>query len=83
VGEQTAIAWTDHTFNPWLGCAKVSDGCKNCYAETLTKGRMGLQVWGRNGLRKVTSGSTWRNPDTWNHENVGRIRQYKHVWRLN
>lgn len=25
--------WTDHTFNPWIGCTKVSDGCKFCYAE--------------------------------------------------
>ena len=32
MGIETAIAWTDHTFNPWIGCAKVSEGCRNCYA---------------------------------------------------
>ncbi len=31
----TAISWTDSTFNPWVGCRKVSAGCDNCYAETL------------------------------------------------
>lgn len=29
----TAIAWTDHTWNPWMGCEKVSPGCAHCYAE--------------------------------------------------
>src|SRR3990172_2238186 len=31
VGEKTAIAWTDKTWNPWMGCHKVSAGCKACY----------------------------------------------------
>lgn len=29
------IEWTDTTWNPVVGCAKVSPGCKNCYAETM------------------------------------------------
>ena len=33
--ENTKIQWAIHTFNPWIGCAKVSDVCKTCYAETL------------------------------------------------
>lgn len=33
--ENSKIAWTHHTFNPWIGCTKVSEDCKNCYAETL------------------------------------------------
>lgn len=33
----TAIEWTDKTWNPTVGCDKVSAGCKNCYAEALTK----------------------------------------------
>lgn len=31
MGENTKIEWTDHTWNPWMGCHKVSHGCKNCY----------------------------------------------------
>lgn len=33
----TSIEWTDKTWNPTVGCDKVSAGCKNCYAEALTK----------------------------------------------
>jgi protein gp37 len=33
----TAIEWTDKTWNPTVGCNKVSPGCKHCYAEVLTK----------------------------------------------
>ena len=32
MGKDSAIAWTDHTFNPWWGCARVSPGCENCMA---------------------------------------------------
>lgn len=31
MGKTTGISWTDATWNPWQGCTKVSDGCKNCY----------------------------------------------------
>ena len=41
MAETTTIEWTDSTWNPWQGCTKVSLGCDNCYAETLTK------RWGR------------------------------------
>jgi protein gp37 len=35
MAETTAIEWTDSTWNPILGCNKVSQGCKNCYAEAF------------------------------------------------
>ena len=35
MSDQTAIEWTDATWNPVTGCTKVSPGCKNCYAERL------------------------------------------------
>jgi len=31
----TKIAWTDKSWNPIIGCSKVSEGCKNCYAEKM------------------------------------------------
>lgn len=37
MGETTAIAWTQHTFNPYWGCTKISPGCDNCYAEAFDK----------------------------------------------
>ena len=33
----TAIQWTDYTWNPVTGCDKVSPGCRNCYAEALSR----------------------------------------------
>lgn len=32
MGAETKIEWTDHTFNAWIGCTKVSEGCRNCYS---------------------------------------------------
>lgn len=33
MADKTGIEWTDATWNPVTGCAKVSQGCKHCYAE--------------------------------------------------
>jgi len=33
----TSIEWTEKTWNPTTGCTKISPGCKNCYAERITK----------------------------------------------
>ena len=37
---ETTIEWTDYTWNPWVGCKKVSAGCLNCYMyrEQLKRG---------------------------------------------
>ena len=61
--ENSKISWCDHTFNPVLGCVKVSDGCKNCYAEQLCTQRMGIDVWGKNATRQRTK--TWGDPVKW------------------
>jgi protein gp37 len=33
----TKIEWTDKTWNPITGCTKISQGCVNCYAETMSR----------------------------------------------
>lgn len=33
--KRSAIEWTDATWNPSIGCDKISTGCKNCYAEVM------------------------------------------------
>jgi|SRR5882724_1168257 len=35
MGDNSAIEWTDATWNPVTGCTKISPGCKHCYAERL------------------------------------------------
>ncbi|MEQ8261725.1 MAG: phage Gp37/Gp68 family protein [Alcanivorax sp.] len=43
------IEWTEQTWNPVVGCTKVSPGCKFCYAETMSKR---LHAMGVNGYEK-------------------------------
>lgn len=45
MARNSGIEWTDHTINFWWGCHKVSAGCANCYAETLSN-RFGKSIWG-------------------------------------
>ena len=67
MGEKTAIEWTDHTFNPWIGCEKVSPACKNCYAEALAR-RYGWAKWGKDEPRSATSDANWRKPLNWDRK---------------
>lgn len=67
MGENSAIEWTTHTFNPWVGCTKVSPGCDHCYAEGWAK-RSGLVTWGAD--RRRTSAANWRKPLKWDAEAV-------------
>lgn len=65
MGKDTAISWTDHTFNPWWGCAKVSPACQHCYAETFSK-RVGQSVWGVDAPRRFFGATHWAEPLKWN-----------------
>jgi protein gp37 len=68
VGENSKIEWTDHTFNPWIGCQKVSPGCDHCYAEAMMDHRYGRVTWGPHGERVRTSDDNWKKPVKWNSE---------------
>jgi protein gp37 len=77
MAETTNIAWTDSTFNPWIGCTNVSPGCDHCYAEADNKRRKWTE-WGPHGQRYRTTPAYWRNPIKWQktadafHEKHGR-----------
>lgn len=73
MGKETGIEWTDHTFNPWWGCSRVSPGCDHCYAETLAK-RFGLG-WGRESPRRFFGESHWREPLNWHRAAVAEMRR--------
>ena len=62
--KDSKIEWTDHTFNLWIGCTKVSPGCANCYAASLDH-RWGHDSWGPGKLRRRTSADYWTQPLTW------------------
>lgn len=68
MAENSAISWTDHTFNPWIRCMKVGPGCDHCYAEAWDA--RGLQKgptrWGAGAPRSRTSAANWQKPRHWN-----------------
>ena len=37
MSDNSAIEWTDATWNPVTGCTKISRGCDNCYAERFSE----------------------------------------------
>ena len=65
MGEFSNIEWTDHTFNPWIGCQRVSPGCDHCYAEAMMDHRYHRVEWGPHGKRDRTSEANWRKPLQW------------------
>ena len=70
MAENSKIEWTDHTFNPWIGCTKISVGpqgaCEHCYAESWAKRTGNAALWA--GSRRRTTSANWRQPLKWNAE---------------
>jgi protein gp37 len=71
VATNSAIEWTEATWNPLTGCTKISPGCKNCYAERLA---LRLQAMGQanyaNGFKLTLQENAidlplrWKKPRT-------------------
>jgi protein gp37 len=66
---RSSIEWTEMTWNPITGCSKVSQGCKNCYAERMAKRLRGMGIWQyRNGFdvtlapQLLTAPLQWKEP---------------------
>jgi protein gp37 len=72
MAENSAISWTDDTFNPFIGCTKVSPACDGCYAEHMMDRRMGRVAWGGpgkgEGTRLRTSAANWKKPLAWDRK---------------
>lgn len=66
MAEQSLIGWTDATFNPWMGCTKVSPGCEHCYASVSQPVRAMKIGWGPGQPRRRTSAANWKAPLRWN-----------------
>ena len=67
MAKDSKIEWTDHTFNPWWGCTKVSPACTNCYADAFAR-RVGSNVWGPKAPRRFFRDAHWGEPIRWNRE---------------
>jgi protein gp37 len=73
MGKSSYIQWTHHTYNPWIGCTKVSPGCIHCFAEKCDKLRGYTDDgWGPGKPRHRTK--THADVMKWNKalENTGR-----------
>ena len=67
MADETGVGWCDSTFDPWIGCTKISPACDNCYAEASVPSRtMGIE-WGQGKPRHKTSDSNWRLPINWHN----------------
>lgn len=64
MAEQSGISWTDGTFNPWIGCTRVSPGCDHCYAARDNERRKWVSAWGAERHRT----KTWGGPLKWNRK---------------
>ncbi|SRR6266404_2317425 len=68
---QSSIEWTQMTWNPVTGCNKVSQGCKNCYAERMAKRLQGMGVWQyRNGFRLTLAPDALEIPFGWREPRI-------------
>lgn len=87
--KNTKIEWTDHTFNPWIGCTRVSPGCLNCYAETQDQLRFSKTLpgcskeapvshWGKGAPRYRTKAANWEEPVKWNREAAAEYMRLAH-----
>jgi len=82
MAEESAIGWTKSTFNPWIGCTEVGDGCLGCYARELDANRLSktlggatkdnpISHWGHGAPRYRTATSTWKQVHRWNRQAPG------------
>lgn len=69
MANSSSIEWTEATWNPTTGCSKISPGCKNCYAEKLSKRLKAMGVKKYQNNFKFTEQSqdlelplTWKKP---------------------
>lgn len=74
MAEQSKIEWTDSTFNPWMGCTRISPACDHCYAAVSTPVRTNGIAWGPGKPRQRTSAANWKQLIRWNKEKFVECR---------
>lgn len=66
MGADTKIEWAHHTYNPWIGCTRISPACDHCYAADWAKRYGEERLW--QGERRRTSAGTRHQAFRWNRE---------------
>lgn len=75
MGTLSNIEWCDHTFNPWVGCTRLSAACDFCYAETWAQRAGSPDLW--QGERRRTTVANWRLPLKWDRMAAAEGRRYR------
>jgi len=66
MAQNSKIEWTESTWNPVTGCSKISPGCKNCYAERISRRLKAMgQPNYRNGFRLTVHPHVLETPLRW------------------
>lgn len=65
------IAWTDHSWNPWWGCNKVSAECWHCYIRKI------MRRAGREPFQGPIRTKTWKDPPRWNRLAAKQGKRFK------
>lgn len=68
---KSPIEWCDFTFNPWVGCTKISPACDNCYAEGWARRTGQAELW--TGERRRTTPANWRQPLKWDQQSAAQV----------
>lgn len=64
MGDKTKIVWTDATWNPVVGCTKVSPGCNHCYADAIATRFAGTDAY-PNGFAVTLKAHKLHQPVKW------------------
>lgn len=78
------IEWTEATWNPSTGCSKISSGCNNCYAETMTRRlkAMGLEKY-KNGFDLTCHSEELLLPFTWKKPRIVFVNSMSDLFHEN
>ncbi|MCK9401397.1 MAG: phage Gp37/Gp68 family protein [Bacteroidales bacterium] len=81
---QSKIEWTEMTWNPVTGCTKVSPGCRNCYAEVMSRRlkAMGQEKY-KNGFKLTLHPDTLSEPYTWKKSKVVFVNSMSDLFHQN
>ena len=64
-----------HTFNPWMGCVKVSPACERCYAEAMATRfweKKHGKLWGADSTRWIKGDAVWKEPLKWDRASASK-----------
>jgi len=81
---QSSIEWTEMTWNPTTGCDKISDGCKFCYAEIMSKRlqAMGIEKY-KDNFEVRTHEDSLNIPYTWKNSKVVFVNSMSDLFHKN